>query len=344
MSRDNLIAAYVRAANERIAHGDATDPATDGAVRAAVSDEQDRLLLEQLGQDFARAREPEEFWQAPITRPDARFEQVFELLRRTFDDSVREPREHYIRGLQRERREGAPPNLLLGRFWQVSGRQEYDAAGKLVSFAFDPFTATESIAGLINGNYMALDPLRPGEGMGAIGHLATRPALRRGRGHGSTLVEVFEREIAAIAEQRGERARLILLEAETDSWGFWAKRGYRWPDRSRYHQPPLAFDPATGERYHDEVPELLMVKLIGGEDNTAIEPGLLMDAVETMYRGWCLSGMEDFPPAARQRATDYVMGKVFADFVSSLPPRGASVPLVAPPGSNPPEQTPIVRR
>ncbi len=224
------------------------------------------------------------------------------------------------------------PFVMMGRLWRASGPQEYDLAGRLVRFAFDPLTVTESIVSSISGHYMSLQPVgRSKQSIGAIGNLVTREQFRGGQGHGTELIQAFEQESARIAAGRGERLELYVLEAQEESQGFWYKRGYRWPSGTRYAQPPLEFDPTTGERLHNEVPETLMVKIPGKPDTTSVDARLLTDAVRIMYLNWCLAETKTYPVVAARRAEEYVMGKVLGEFRDSLPARGASVPLVTPP-------------
>ncbi len=227
------------------------------------------------------------------------------------------------------------PFVMIGRFWQVSGVQQYDRAGRLAGFGADPLSITEQPAGVISGTYMTLlstAALR--QGIGAIGHLATRPALRRTGGHGHALTVEFEREIMAVAAARNETTRLLVLEAEPDAMAFWAKQGYRWPVGSRYAQPPLDFDPDTCERLYDEVPVLLMVKDPLDPGGASVPQWLLQDTVKTLYEHWYLGRVRAFAPAAARRAEQFIE-KVFSVFGASLAPEDGAVPLGNPPARMP---------
>jgi hypothetical protein len=338
MNHLELIERFCEIVNKGLAQGKECDKEAYEQLLTMLSENDQCSLLDQLAQNYCLAQEPTNFSNLRIGKPDERFEQCYELLHMTFDEDVLDPKSTFAANLALYEKEQHPtPPIIVGRFWQVSGPQQYDPTGQLKSFGFDPLTITNSVAGVISGNYMSMVPaLRQNASMGAIGHLATRRHLRRGGGHGTALLQAFEQEVSALAAARGETLQVILLEAETDSWQFWAKRGYRWPAGSRYCQPPLEFDPVTGERFHDEVPELLMVKLCQDPLATHIDTKLLLDAVHTMYQNWCVpeTTLATFTAEAAQRATDYVFGKVFAEFEASLPPNGEPVALVKPPDNN----------
>lgn len=339
MNRAEVIQRFCEIVNNGLSQGKDVGKVAYEQLTSTISEPGEKSLLDQLYQNYCRAQEPDNFFNLRIREPDERFEQCYELMRLTFDEAEREPRERYADLLKLPEEEylsHPSPPVMIGRFWHVSGPQQYDDSGQLKDFGFDPLVVTDSIMGVISGNYMSMHPShRQKEGMGAIGHIATRSHFRHGKGHGSILLHAFEQEVEAIANARGEKLQLILLEAEEQSWWFWAKQGYRWPAGSRYFQPPLEFDPLTGERLHNEVPELLMVKIWNDPSASQIDSKLLIDAVHTMYQNWCLAKIVtySFSKEAIQRATDYVMGKIFTDFLASLPPGGAPVPLQKPPGS-----------
>ena len=305
----------------------------------AASSDDERVLRDTLRATYRQAARPTDFVTRHISRADETFEQCYELLRLTFQPAELSPREGYVRHLT------APasvppahlrvPYLMMGRFWRVAGPQRYDAAGRLVRFGFDPLMVTEQVASVISGNFMTLvPPAAPRVGIGAIGHLATREQLRRRGGHGGTLVAQFERAMEALAAARGEKLSLLVLEAEPDAMAFWARQGYRWPVGSRYAQPPLDWDPATGERLYDEVPELLMVKNPHDPAAATIDAQLLRHVVRTLYESWCLARTRTFAPEAAARAAEYVEG-VYAAFEASLPAGAVSIPLGEPPASIP---------
>jgi hypothetical protein len=223
------------------------------------------------------------------------------------------------------------PMIMIGRYWQTLGSQLYDDQGKLIQFHYDPLTTSEHLAAVVSGSYMSMSETgSPGESIGVMSHLVTREGFRRKYGHGTSLMQAFERDVYHIAANRDEHPALILLEAQQQSLQFWYNHGYRWPAKTRYAQPPLEFDPVTGEHLYDPVPEILMVKMLGARANTYIDVTLLKRAVQTMYNFWFLSALESYPPEAQEKARAYI-DEVFADFVSSLPEEPSTILLTDPP-------------
>jgi hypothetical protein len=329
-----LIERFSDAVNAGLAQGHDESAQAYAALQSIAAEQRGAVeVLDLLARSFHDAQQPERFFDARVGQPNERFEQCYELLRRVFDEAEREPKDRFIAMINALRDPNEPaPLVLIGRFWRALGPQQYDAAGALRRFVFDPTMALDSIVSVLSANYMSLAWIRDQRaGIGAIGHLATRERFRRGQGHGTALLETFEGEVARIAAARGERLELIALEAQEESEAFWFKRGYRWARGTRYAQPPLDFDRDTGERFYDEVPETLMVKVPGLPMAASVAAPLLVDAVRTMYQNWCLARTVGYPLAAAQRAADYVMGKVLGDFIASLPPDGAPVPLSPPP-------------
>ena len=97
-----------------------------------------------------------------------------------------------------------------------------------------------------------------------------------------------------------------MLEAETDSLGFWSKMGYRWTQGVRYWQPPLEFD-LKGDYLHSEVPEILMLRPLDGMDEESISQTLLKNIIATVYLNWSLHKFRDLlEPSAMKRAKHYV--------------------------------------
>lgn len=332
MNRTELIQRFCAMVNNGLAQGEENGKVAYEQLMAKVSTLNEKSLLEQLYHNYYRALEPDTFYNIPITEPDERFEQCYELLRLTFNEDELGPREVYLKGFRLlKKAPDAPLPVRIGRFWQALGPQQYHASGQLQSFGFDPLVLTESVMSEINGTYMSMEgSQRTHESLAAIGHIATRSHFRRGHGHGTAVLKAFEQEVEMFARERGDKLQLIVLESQADARGFWSKRGYRWPVGSYYVQPPLAFDPITGEPLYDEVPEYLMVKIWNEPEATQIDSQLLTDAVHTMYQNWYLRGTATYEPEAAKRAIDYVFGKDFAAFVASLPPGGEPVPLQEP--------------
>ena len=217
----------------------------------------------------------------------------------------------------------------MGRFWQTSGPQQYTPDGALQQFTYDPYVISHHIVSGIAGNYMPLlaSETLPGTvGIGALSYAATRPVFRRKYGHGRALVEAFEREILHLAAARGHTVTLFVLEANAAAVGFWGRCGYRRPENVYYAQPPIDFDEQTGDPLFPEVPEVLMVKIVNGNLGE-IESDLLISVVKTIYQEWYLRRLETFTPVAAQRATSYVMDKVFQNFLVSLPQDHSSILL-----------------
>ncbi len=333
MSDEEMIARFCGALNDRLERGQPTPDVAGTALAEIAGDGADQALADRLAANARQAIQPREFFDARALAPDLVFEQCDALLRVSFDPAELEPKARFAAMIERLRDPSHTwPLLMMGRFWRVSGPQRYDPAGRLVRYGFDPLTVTESIAAAVCGHYMSLQPIgRPGESIGALGNIVTREHFRGGQGHGSALTEAFEREMERVAQARGETLRLYILESQDDSQGFWYRQGYRWPRDTRYAQPPLEFDPTTGERIHDEVPETLMVKVPGQPDATEMDAELLTAAVRIMYINWCLAETRKFQPAAARRAEEYVLGKVLGEFRASLPPDGQPVALVKPP-------------
>jgi hypothetical protein len=334
MNRDELIQLFCDIVNKGLAKREDYGKVAYEQVSATATKPGEKSLLDQLYQNYCQALQPHNFFNLKITEPDERFEQVYELLRLTFAEDELDPKEVLLdsfNAIKKEQAESFVYPIMIGRFWRTLGPQLYDASGRLQQFAFNPLVTTDNIIGASSGTYMSMEPSqRKYLSLGAIGHLVTRDHFRGGQGHGTALLKAFEQEVEGLAIERGDKLQLILLEAQADSRGFWAKEGYLWPVGSRYAQPPLEFDPVTGERFHDEVPEYLMVKIWNDPVATHIDSKLLTDAVRIMYQNWCLEKIATYTPEAAKRATDYVIGKVFAEFVASLPQGGEPVPLENP--------------
>ncbi len=332
MNSTSLTQRFCDSVNDGLSKGEDRGKAAYEQLIATTDEPDEKSLLDQLYQNYCQALQPRSFFNLKITQADERFEQVYELLRVTFDEAELDPKKVYLQAFESLMKEHATSlPVMVGRFWHALGTQQYDISGQLQKFAFNPLVVTDSIVGVSSGTYMSMElTQRMHESFGAIGHLVTRSHFRRGQGHGTSVLDAFEQAVEMIATERGDKLQLILLEAQADSRGFWAREGYRWPAGSRYAQPPLEFDPITGERFHDEVPEFLMVKIWNDPGATHIDSQLLTDAVRIMYQNWCLEQIATYTPEAAKRASDYVFGKVFAEFVASLPPGGAPVPLQDP--------------
>ena len=307
MTRDAIIENVSRIINEALAAGSPPDEASLHQWR-----DQDPALVAQILEAYHNAAHPTDFYNVPMWRIDDRFEQAYELLRLTFPAHKLEARDVFVGWLGSL---AAPPDdfVMIGRFWRVSGRQTYTPDGTLHHFVFDPLTSTESIASVIIGDYASLGN---GTGFGAIGYLATRPALRGGRGHGSALSMAFETAVAAWANKHGERLRCIVLEAEYRARFYWAKQGYRYPRGSVYITPSLTFDPVTGEPTGSETVDELMLKFMDGSSPTDIARDELLVLVRTLYDTWYIPELAD--PTAAAKAAHYIREIVYRRFVDSV--------------------------
>ncbi|MBX3063121.1 MAG: hypothetical protein KF726_09100 [Anaerolineae bacterium] len=329
MERQALIELFSDLVNQGIAQGEDRGKVSYEQLRGQIPEE-NVALLEHLYENYQQAYQPTEFVTRQVEDVDAQFEEWYELQRVTFDPSVLSPRENYVQGVRHRSTTGTPRTAVrLCRSFRVSGAHHYDADGKLVKFQFDPLAVVESAVCIISGGYIDLRSVgRPQDASAGIGHMATRVHFRR-KGHAQAVTRQFEEEIAAIAEANGQTLKVILLEAEPGSRPFWASCGYRYPAGSRYYQPPIDFNLDTGERLFDEVPELLMGKVFATTSAESIDKALLMDAVKALYQRWY--GGEGNNPEATQKIQDYVFGKLFEDFASSLSSEDSRIPLVMPP-------------
>jgi hypothetical protein len=331
MSGTDLIKRFCDVVNDGLSRGEDQTSQALKDLQQQVQTQDELVLLENIYQNFCAAINPTNFFNAAVRVLDERFEQCYELLRITFEEDERDSRKRLIGMLEMAQVESTPaPLVLMGRFWRVSGSHIYDQSGQLRRFYYDPLAVSENIVGAISGNYMPIQSLhteKTGTSIGAIGNMATRVYFRGKQGHGTNLAQAFEKQIETMASSRGDKLQLMALEAQKDSVGFWLKNGYRWAEGTRYAQPPLDFDPVTGERNFDEVPEFLMVKLIDNPGASYVDAQLLADSVYTMYQNWCLAKTVNYPPVARKRAVDYVIGKVFSEFLQSLPKEGGMVRL-----------------
>jgi ribosomal protein S18 acetylase RimI-like enzyme len=313
MERISLIEAVTTAINVALAAGAEPDESQ------LQWRDQDAALVEQVLAAYRAAQQPQTFYNIPISQMDDRFEQAFELLRQTFAPEVLDPREAYAAMLGNP---DEPPDdfVMIGRFWRVSGSQSYSPEGMLTHFGYDPLTSTEGIAGVVVGGYLSLED---GTGFGAISYLATRPALRRGQGHGTILTREAEQAIQRCAQGRNERLRCIVLEAEDRARFYWAKRGYRYPRDSVYYQPSLTFDPSTGEPTSKSVMDYLMLKFMDVRGRESIPRDELLTIVRALYEDWYIPEFASLEATAAAR--HHVIDTIYQHFVESL---GASVDRV----------------
>ncbi|HLV97670.1 MAG TPA: hypothetical protein VKT82_03235 [Ktedonobacterales bacterium] len=326
--RQALIRKFCKQVNGALAQQQDRSGEIYTALKATLADDSLLSLLESLKRDFEAANHPSQFVNQRIMTPGTQLDQCYELLSMALGEDILDPKDAYAGPLLAERPPGVPLDYtMIGRFWSVSGLQQYSPNGTLMKYHFDPLTVTNSVAAVVTGNYIALEK-HPGLGIGGIGQAASRPGMR-GQGHGKFVVEAFEAEMSRIAAASGQQLCLMVLEAEEASRPFWAGRGYRYPIGTRYKQPPIDYDRVTGKPLFPAVPELLMVKPIGDDTDEAVDRALLIDAVHSLYNKWYM--FDYIPEKARPEAEAYVFGTLFRDFLDSLPPGDGPVPLVLPP-------------
>lgn len=322
MDREALIQAGNEIFNRALAAGE--EPSAAALAELATHDAE---LVEQMRATFDAARQPTGFFDELVWRLDERFEMCYELMRITFDRDVLDPRSSYVEGLK-DRTEPSPHFIMIGRFWRVSGRHRYTPEGALAHFEFDPMVTTESVVSVVCGDAIShySETLGRQVSVGAIGYMATRPALRGKGGHGSHLLAAFENRLRQQAEQSGEPLHAVVLESEDRAARFWSKMGFRAGAGSRYTQPPLSFDPQTGEPLTQPAPETFMIKFLDGTPADQINRDALVDWVRVIYQRWYSPVLDN--DAATLRARALVFDEMLGRFRDSLPP-GEMVPLVA---------------
>lgn len=287
-------------------------------------------LLDHLQQDLLRALFPSHFFNLRVGAWDTTFKQTYALMEQIFEPDVLDEADIYRDAFPDPAAAAHTSNfIMVSRFWRASGAQTYDAEGRLVRFGYDPLLATEEIAATASGTYMSLGPARPGEAIAAIGYAATRPGLLR-QGHGYSVVADFERVAAETAAARGETLTLLMLESEVTATAFWSRCGYRWPKGSKYMQPPISFNPETGEPNYPAKLEIMMVKAPGGSGES-IDSGLLLQAMRTMLGTWFRPSGAG--PEAMKKVDDLLFGTYYREFEDSVAEHGALVPLVLPPSA-----------
>jgi hypothetical protein len=267
------------------------------------------------------------YFERRITQPSRHLRPAYRLLQATFDPTQLESEQDLRDALA----SGGDSShaMLIGRYpkwpYPLPLPQPLPASPSVAHV--DSVQGGGPVA-VVSGTYM---PLGPGEGCGALGHLATHRLYRRHQGHGSRLLASFEREVTAEAERRGERLRLIVLESLPEALPFWAKQGYRCPDGVRYRQPALAYD-AVGQPQDQPGPEFLMLKSWDTDGGAAatIDRDLLLLVVHTLYRHWYLPAPDAYPPGAWQRIRSYLFADLLGDLAASLPPAGRPIALIEP--------------
>jgi len=281
-----------------------------------------------LHNNFVAAYRPLDFFNIRLRAYDDQFMQTYALMCDVFESDVLDEAEIYQESFPAEWKPSAPPTfVMVGRYWQVSGEQQYDSMGRLTQFRYDPLMTTEEVAATSSGTYISLDPERPKESIGAMGYAATRKGLLR-QGHGLSIARMFETEIIETARLRGDTLKLLMLEAETTALPFWTTCGYRWATDSRYHQPPISFDPTTGEPNYEAKFETLLIKVVGQDSAPTVDRSLLLTAVKRMLQVWFIP--PDATPTALKRIDEVLIGQYFKEFEESIAKYGDSIPLTTP--------------
>lgn len=286
-------------------------------------------LLDALRAAYAEAERPTVFYQQPLTRFDERFEQVYELMRQTFTYDVLEDQRVYREAFQ-EQAAGAHDHIAWGRFFRVPGTQQYTPAGQLEHFHFDRLSVTEGVVGMIQGNCI---PLYATDMLAGLGYLAVRAGFQRRSGHGQALLQAFEQQALDCARGAGRRLRLIVLESEDSASSYWYKRGYRWPDGSRYTQPSLQRDPVTGAALTPPARKHYMLKYLDDPEAEVLDCTLVVDSLRALYEGWYAPG-GSMSAAAAQQVRAEVFGELAADFERSLRVKNGRVALLPPPAAD----------
>lgn len=278
-------------------------------------------LKQELTDALSEAQKPSRFHNRRVFEyRDPSFSQCYALMEATFSKDVLDLKHTYMPQLLPL---SNPPSLVMyGRFFRLSGSVIYTPEGRFAHFEYHPINVSEHVVSIMSGNYLRMDETRS---IGAIGHTATRNKFKM-QGHAKGLVTEFEKSLKEMAEELGQKLVVILLEAQKDSRPFWTRLGYRWPENSLYYQPPIQFL-ENGEPMYDEVPELLMVKILGEPEATTIDKNLLCDAVKTMYKAWYFP--KGLSPEASLRAEEYVM-KLYHMFELSLEAHEDRVSLAVP--------------
>ena len=324
---DALIQKFTALVNEGLANN---ENRADAVYTALRSETEDAELLDLLKQTFEAAYRPPSFNNVRITEPGMLLDQAYALLSAVMDADILDPKAAFSKPMLAALEHGTILDYaMVGRFWSVAGLQRYRPDGTLAEFSYDPLAITSSVAAVVTGDYIPLET-HVGLGIGGVGQAVSRVGMR-GQRHGKYTSEAFESEMSSIAMQHGQQLRLMILEAEPTARSFWAHLGYRYPENTRYMQPPIDYDRVSGDALYPAVPELLMVKPMNGASTTEIERDLLIDAVRSMYRKWYV--FDYVPESARERVEQYVFGTLFQDFIDSLPPGSDPIRLVDPPSA-----------
>ena len=236
-----------------------------------------------------------------VDKPDEWLTAGYRLLQSEFDNSVLDPFERYVEWLELNRQGQHTFPFLMVVAYLRDGRNAI-------------------VVGVVSGNIMPIaEYTGPNANNGeslfmlALGHQVTS-SLLRGKalsGLGTKLWKTAIDQAGKWIDKLGGVFAYSMLEAESDSLGFWSKMGYLWTQGVHYWQPPLEFD-SEGNYIHSEVPEMLMLLPLNGMDQSSIGQTLLKNIIATIYLNWSLSKYRGLlEPEAMQRAEHYVMEDLF---------------------------------
>ena len=278
-----------------------------GNVTAVTEENAESLLL----------RSTDEVEYRIVDQSDEWLEASYQLLQSEFDSSVLDPHERYVE-------------------WLESNLQGQNPFPFLMMAAYLRDGDNAIIVGVVSGNIMLVEEYagkNPDSSaplfMFAIGHQITSKLLR-GRGLpgiGTNLWKASIQQAKNWIEKLEGFFGYSMLEAETESLGFWTKMGYRWTQDVSYWQPPLEFYD-NGDYINAEVPEILMLRPLNGMDEESISKILLKNIIATVYLNWSLHKYRTLlEPKAMKRAEDYVMKDLFGRVCQQMP-QTDSIPLV----------------
>jgi len=270
------------------------------------------------------------YYNYTFAHPDRYSAQSYKLLRHTFSQAELESLQAYQQELKLHDSECSP--IIIGRLhkWAYT-RELVRSRGQRMELPVEEATTPEAVqmVAVVSGSYLTLDER---EAIGALGHMVTHELSRKGQGHGTALYQAFEQELRDQAKKHHRRLRLIVLESQPDARFFWAKQGFRCLEGVHYVQPPLDFDPHTGQPLGEAVAEHLMVKLCSENPSAEerIDQTVLKRAVFALYKHWYVPEMTTFDTAARERVKTFVLEEVFGTFLASLPTQEAPILLFDP--------------
>lgn len=214
-----------------------------------------------------------------ILKADSKFRAGFALEQQEFAEDALDPQSRLALWLK-ETADGTHEFPFLNTVATLKGKDDY-------------------VVGVFDGNLMEVrdwnrvDPLSlkapalpTNECIFVVGRQATSRYIRdKVRGIGSRLFTFSVEAAAQQAKSLGKTLKYMVLESEPESVGFWLKQGFRAPSNTTYLQPPLEFDPATGNPLKGTRPEVLMFLPVN-TDITYLPRQDFINAVATIYTYW----------------------------------------------------------